>query len=892
MPTTIDDVKHLAAGRWVEILSRLGGLPESILDGRHHPCPKCQGTDRFRLIDMEAGACLCNQCFHDHNGDGLAALQWLNGWTFAEAATRLAEFLGTDPPKIKGAKVAKKSAAESGVYATVKDAVRAAIAGLAAKHRDANPAERDHPKPVKAWRYDTFVVVRIDLPTPPGEKRRKEFRPVSAVALSDGRTAYRLGYPPGKRPLYRRAELAATTIGDLVVVCGGEKATDAAAGLGLTSTTCAGGEKAVRETDWSPLARFSQVVVAIDNDPAGHEYGALVSAECAKLQPVPAVRILLLPDLPPKGDIVEWISAGGTRERFLELATAAPPPDPIAHDRAICEAIQIDVLGELPDRKIKVFSEVHGKTVEIQRVAFLTYTDMLQSFGPVVRERISPAKDAPPGMISVERAKEAIAVVGGSERAGAGIEKGLGVWPGEDGRIVLVGPGRAAVWDGSSLTIHRRPRVAGIKVDLDHPAETKWFCSDKLAKYLESAAEKTWCLEAIDRLTGILTQWNWKIPAGSQGTVAEILAGLVLATWVQTAWSWRPMVGITAASDSGKSTLFEQLEILFGPLSLLNSKSTEAGIRQAVANHAKVILCDEFENDSHRQKILEYFRTASKGSKTYRGTTSQRSQEFGLQHIAWVTAVELGLRRAPDRNRFVILELAPPPAAQRGKLSLPSVAELKDLGQRLLAIAVRYVAAGERCAGRLKQVQVDGIHGRVIESLATPVGMLAAVLQTQEDCQESLLRACLAGLDTDPVQAVKDETDLLGEILSCLVRLGRGEEATVGQLLIKPEGYAGAWDALERVGVTVTATATGRQARELARTDESRRDGIFLAHNQVARELLGKTRWAGQSIDQILKRLPGAKRVKAQVGGHQPWGIKIPWSLLKEKYLAEPEAEF
>jgi len=96
-----DAVKQAAQGRWPEILSALGGIEPGLLDGKHHPCPKCGGRDRFRLIDPEAGALYCNQCFHEGNGDGLAALQWLCGWSFSESLEQVAQYLGlpTDGPK-------------------------------------------------------------------------------------------------------------------------------------------------------------------------------------------------------------------------------------------------------------------------------------------------------------------------------------------------------------------------------------------------------------------------------------------------------------------------------------------------------------------------------------------------------------------------------------------------------------------------------------------------------------------------------------------------------------------------------------------------------------------------------------------------------------------------
>lgn len=102
MPALKDSVKDAARGRWVDILCALGGLSSSILDGKHHPCPKCGGTDRFRMIDTEAGALLCNQCFDKANGDGIAALSWLQGWDFKECLHRLAEHLGIKSTRPSG----------------------------------------------------------------------------------------------------------------------------------------------------------------------------------------------------------------------------------------------------------------------------------------------------------------------------------------------------------------------------------------------------------------------------------------------------------------------------------------------------------------------------------------------------------------------------------------------------------------------------------------------------------------------------------------------------------------------------------------------------------------------------------------------------------------------
>lgn len=85
-------IRDRARGRWREILIYFGFIPES-LTGRNGPCCKCGGKDRFRFIDEDCGAVLCNQCFKEKNGDGIAAIQWLKGWTFVETVKELAIYL-------------------------------------------------------------------------------------------------------------------------------------------------------------------------------------------------------------------------------------------------------------------------------------------------------------------------------------------------------------------------------------------------------------------------------------------------------------------------------------------------------------------------------------------------------------------------------------------------------------------------------------------------------------------------------------------------------------------------------------------------------------------------------------------------------------------------------
>lgn len=92
------EIKAAARGRELDILRDVAQIPDSYLDGRHHACPlpECGGKDRFRLIDADAGAVLCNRCFRENNGDFIAAVCWMRKVSFPEALDMIGEYLGLD----------------------------------------------------------------------------------------------------------------------------------------------------------------------------------------------------------------------------------------------------------------------------------------------------------------------------------------------------------------------------------------------------------------------------------------------------------------------------------------------------------------------------------------------------------------------------------------------------------------------------------------------------------------------------------------------------------------------------------------------------------------------------------------------------------------------------
>lgn len=99
-----DEVKHRARGRWHSILPALSVIDSSALSGRHCPCPKCGGHDRFRFTDQDGdGSAICNQCMTNRCGDGFAVLRWATGWGFREIVDRVADCVGMAASAPRGA---------------------------------------------------------------------------------------------------------------------------------------------------------------------------------------------------------------------------------------------------------------------------------------------------------------------------------------------------------------------------------------------------------------------------------------------------------------------------------------------------------------------------------------------------------------------------------------------------------------------------------------------------------------------------------------------------------------------------------------------------------------------------------------------------------------------
>ena len=165
--------------------------------------------------------------------------------------------------------------------------------------------------------------------------------------LRDGGTKWKWSVrdiPKDTRPLYLLPALLKSGVAT-VFICEGEKDTDNLAALGLTATTCIGGAGKWR-AEYNGFFAGRDVVILPDNDPQalhqktkeplwhpdgrpvlpGQDHAAAVARALTGV--AWSVKVLMLPGLGPKGDVSDWIEAGGTAEALAALVRETPIWEP------------------------------------------------------------------------------------------------------------------------------------------------------------------------------------------------------------------------------------------------------------------------------------------------------------------------------------------------------------------------------------------------------------------------------------------------------------------------------------------------------------------------------------------------------------------------------------
>lgn len=136
----------------------------------------------------------------------------------------------------------------------------------------------------------------------------------------DGKDGWLWKLDDVRRVLYKLPELLAADPAESVFIGEGERDVDNLGVLGLVATTNAGGAGKWR-AEYAESLRGRHVVILADNDDVGEKHARQIGRSL--IGKAASVKLLRLPNLPDKGDVSDWLAAGGTRDELLRLATEA-----------------------------------------------------------------------------------------------------------------------------------------------------------------------------------------------------------------------------------------------------------------------------------------------------------------------------------------------------------------------------------------------------------------------------------------------------------------------------------------------------------------------------------------------------------------------------------------
>lgn len=709
------------------------------------------------------------------------------------------------------------------------------------------------------------------------EGQRKLFIPITYGAL-DGTIGWHKRHPLTPRCLYGLDRLASMP-DHPVLVCEGEKSADAAQKIFPTyaCVTWSAGTANVAANDWSILAgRF--VIIWPDNDEPGHKAAGTLRDI---LSPLAAhLDLLRVDDLAHAFDAADlltddpmlWLRDRLPHDEILQHPSEEPnhehQPDvtaegiiPLGHDRGVFRyysrsATQIYELSPAAHTK-NALTAMASVPHYWQRTQFVSQKGAIL-WDEAIDWLMRQCRDV--GIYNPERLR------------------GRGAWL-DDGRAVL--------HLGDRLIVDGRTSPLLLSAS-KHIYEGAIPLSTRYATPLTS--------EESRKLLSICKALPWKNPIS--GT---ILAGFIAVAPVCGGLSWRPSIWMTGAAGSGKSWVEDNiLAPAIGGIALrLNSKTSEAGIRQSLGSDARPVLFDEAESEDKEaaariKSVLELMRASSSesGAKIAKGTQSQTGAKlYTIRSSFAFSSVNVSLEHRADESRVSVLTLATPDPREAEK----SAAQFLLLNEEVQTTITEAFTAGllSRSVGLLPATRANA------ECLAAAVALHFGSRRTGD--QIGTLLAGAWSLHSDrrisPEVAMKwikslnwgdlietaptrDEVRLLSQLTQSRVQISQGNGPslwlTVGRLMMGARG----------VDEQLARDTAERELRQIGIKVSVRdqEDGFWISNTHSwIRGALGGTPWA-KGWGAALGRLPGgASSERASIrfaAGHISKAAWLPLTVL------------
>jgi len=731
----------------------------------------------------------------------------------------------------------------------------------------------DYEELLDGHRVTRFQVCRLE-PDRSGKPGTKDFR----QRQPDGKGGHTWKTKGVTKIPYRLPELELANHEYPVFVVEGEKQVDYLRSLGLVATCNPGGAG-----KW--LKSFSKhfvdrdVVVIPDCDPPNDKTGLIVGADHAKtvadslLEVARSVHVVELPDCRPKWGLDDWLQKGGRTLDDLKTVLEASEPwspeshittrvesqeppegaDPLEYDRRILEEIGITYVAQIEDTsEVEIFSATTQKFSRIRDPSKLAYEQLILHTGSIARLKVRRTADEGK-QFAMSEVRAAIASIAAVTPA-IDDKFGIGVWE-DSGSLVVVNSRELGILNGRpEIQITQEPVYLGRAYNIGD--RTNWVNLERLGADMASSGGRLNPLhrDQIIACRDLIAQWEFTEGERSP----ELLTGLIMATFLQTTWTWRPQVFLIGQSYAGKSTMLRMIANIMGPIAHVSSGSSAAGVRQDIESSGIAVLCDEVEKSRHRKDIMEMVRACGRGDEMHRGSASLTGvRRYKLQHIFWCASTESGLKDEVDQSRFLVFEIQ----KTNTRPDIPHIDVLRDIGASMLSASIAARGESLRLMEHLLGNKPDSVHGRVCESYALPCAIWGATTGMDDaKCLESYLSAMQ---EMRAGEQVDNEADtLLQEILMSSILVEGGKKLSVYSMILR-RNFEDRSQELANCGIHVFG------------------DRVFLNRSLLSRYLLSKD-WIGKRLDQLLIRIDGANREKKRFGSTRLRYISIPLSYISD----------
>lgn len=292
--------------------------------------------------------------------------------------------------------------------------------------------------------------------------------------------------------------------------------------------------------------------------------------------------------------------------------------------------------------------------------------------------------------------------------------RGRGMWLERGGGLVY--HAGAELW-----TCETRDGVARF-----HVAETglrEGFLYPRMAELPEPWSEPV--SEADDPVPGLLrtfAKWNFEGPKLGPENIpvaAVLLLGWIGMAYLGGALEWRPAVLLLGDKGTGKSTLQEGLQALFGEALFHSGDTSAAGVYQKMRNDSRPVAIDELEADADPRKVdavVRLMRISASGAMASRGGSDHSGVEFTLRSAFLFSAINNPLSMAQDLSRTAILRLRDLDPGQ----ARPDPIDADTCGRMVLArVMANFPKFAETLADYMRALAAGGHDGRGQKTYAT-----------------------------------------------------------------------------------------------------------------------------------------------------------------------------